>query len=146
MKRCELVERLKRLAYCEGMDVCDGCIFDMEVCRNEDTAQILREAADLLDAEGSPAGTGTQGIGDALSKRIASLRKDSGLSYRALRKAMEKYFYTDTSGSKHEVSIVSMNSYEMGNCARMSAEVLVWYADFFGVSVDWLLGRTDRRE
>lgn len=37
---------------------------------------------------------------------------------------------------------VSINRYETGH-VKPSLQMLVWYADFFDVSVDYLVGRTD---
>lgn len=145
MKRSELAQSLRRLAYCEGMEVCEACPFDQEVCRSDDPAEIFLEAAKLLEVEGSFTGSSIQEVFDVLPKRMAALRMDSGLSLRRLQEALQKYFYTDEKGSRHEVAYMTISGYENGNCSRMKAEVLVWYADFFGVSVDWLLGLTDRR-
>lgn len=152
MKRNEIANSLRRLAHCEGMGTCEDCPFDPELCRSEDTAVILLEAAELLSEKGKIRETGTQRLGKVLADRLTILRAESGLSYQELLEAIRKYFYTDEYGSKHAVSRDSLVFNELnggrrnrGN-ERFSVELLVWYANVFGVSTDWILGLTDRRD
>lgn len=152
MKQSELAQSLRRLAFCENMEVCEACPFDQEVCRSEDTGAILLDAAELLDTQRDIKDAGTQGLGKVLSDRLSILRADAGMTYKDLLAAMSKYFYTDEYGSKHLTSRASLVGNELDGgrknrgCERIPAELLVWYANVFGVSVDWLLGRTDRRD
>ena len=66
-----------------------------------------------------------------LSERIHALRK-------------EKKLTQDEAAKKCEISIMSYCRYERGE-REPSASVLWRMADFFDVSVDYLIGRTDER-
>ncbi|MEG6615646.1 helix-turn-helix transcriptional regulator [Peptococcaceae bacterium 1198_IL3148] len=65
----------------------------------------------------------------SLPKRIKELRARLGISQEALAK-------------KLELSVASVASYEIGRVTP-SIEVLVKMADVFGVSIDYLLERTN---
>lgn len=61
--------------------------------------------------------------------RLRYLRKKQGLSQ-------------DRLSMKVGVSATMISYYEIGK-ARPSSDALEWLADFFGVTTDYLLGRTD---
>lgn len=66
------------------------------------------------------------------SERIKELRKERGLSQESV-------------GSLIGVKKYAVYSYEKGRaCPDMKG--LVTLADYFGVSIDYLAGRTDKRE
>ena len=57
----------------------------------------------------------------------------------------EKHLSQETIGEQIGVSRYAVYTYEKGK-AYPTAESLMGLADFFDVSVDYLLGRTDNRE
>lgn len=151
MRRSELALILRRLAHCDGMETCEECPFDQEVCRCEDTAAILKEAAQILEADYKRNDHDTRELGNVISKNLATLRRESNLTYPELVEKMKKYFYEDENGSNHTIGRTTAISHEQNggsyktSCARMPVETLVWYANVYDVSTDWLLGRTERR-
>jgi len=67
-----------------------------------------------------------------LSQRVFELRKEANLSQKALGEAI---------GLSHK-AISTLESGARG----ISVEKLVALAEYFGVSIDYLVGRTDNRE
>lgn len=67
---------------------------------------------------------------DMIGKRLRTLREGIALSQAKLAKL---------AGSNQS----SINRYEGGQSAA-PAELLVWYADYFDVSLDYIFGRTDK--
>lgn len=67
-----------------------------------------------------------------LAQRIRALRDSIGVPQTKL---------AELSGSTQS----SINRYENGQ-ANPSFELLVWYADYFDVSLDYIFGRTDKPE
>lgn len=65
-------------------------------------------------------------------ERVRELRKKAKLSQEALGKILG-------------VSQRAYGHYEIGD-RDMSPEILIALADYYGVTVDYLLGRTDRAE
>ena len=65
-----------------------------------------------------------------IGARLRSLREGAGLSQAKVAKMIR-------------MSQVSVNRYESGN-ALPSAETLIWYADYFDVSMDYIFNRTDK--
>lgn len=68
---------------------------------------------------------------DILAKRLYELRKERGLKQDELAKLLE-------------LSLSAYTRYEHGE-RDPNAPILVAMADFFGVSVDYLLGRREER-
>ena len=66
---------------------------------------------------------------EIISERIRKLRKDLGISQEKIGKML---------GAKQ----ASINSYEHSKSA-IPTKVLLWYAEFFDVSLDYIFGRTD---
>lgn len=64
-----------------------------------------------------------------LSQRLKTLRQNSGLSQARLANLMS-------------ATQASVNRYENGQCTP-PIKVLLWYADFFDVSMDYIFARTD---
>ena len=64
-----------------------------------------------------------------ISERIRKLRKDLGISQEKIGKML---------GAKQ----ASINSYEHSKSA-IPTKVLLWYAEFFDISLDYIFGRTD---
>lgn len=89
--------------------------------------------------------------------RLKSLRQERGLSLKTLADELNsQYAYEILSGNragkKQTISEAALKAYEAGeNHSRsgdnkgMRAEYLLWLADFYEVSTDYLLGRTDIR-
>lgn len=67
-----------------------------------------------------------------IPERIKSLRKEKEVTQRELAEAIG-------------VQVVSVQRFEYGS-VRPSLDTLVAIADYFGCSVDYLLGRTDKKE
>jgi len=68
----------------------------------------------------------------AISQRLRALRDSIGIPQTKL---------AELSGSTQS----SVNRYENGQSAP-SLELLLWYADYFDVSLDYIFGRTDKPE
>lgn len=68
---------------------------------------------------------------DKFAERIIQLRRESGLSQEEL-------------GSIFNVSRSAFSGYESGG-KKPKPETLIAIADYFGVTTDYLLGRTDKR-
>lgn len=69
---------------------------------------------------------------EILSKNLLELRKNKGLTRQAVADAIH-------------ISVRTYQRYE--NCEREpTASVLAALADFYDVSIDYLMGRTDKRE
>ena len=64
-----------------------------------------------------------------LHERLKSLRQNSGLSQAKIAALLE-------------TTQASVNRYENGLCTP-PVKVLLWYADFFDVSMDYIFARTD---
>lgn len=69
---------------------------------------------------------------EVVAKRIRALRESAGLSQAKIA-AMNK------------LTQASVNRYENAQ-ASPPLEVLLWYADFFDVSLDYIFGRTEAPE
>jgi len=69
---------------------------------------------------------------ETIAERMTKLRKSLGLSQMKLSKALN-------------ISQAAINRYE-SNQTAVPHSVLIKYADFFDVSADYLLGRTDKPE
>lgn len=67
-----------------------------------------------------------------IPERIKSLRKEKEVTQRELAEAIG-------------VQVVSVQRFEYGS-VRPSLDTLVAIADYFGCSVDYLLGRTNKKE
>lgn len=67
-----------------------------------------------------------------LSERLLELRKSTGLSQEDLTKKMK-------------VGYRSYRRYEAGE-REPNASTLIQMADFYGVTIDYLVGRTDRKD
>ncbi len=65
-------------------------------------------------------------------ERLKELRKEANLTQKAV-------------GEILGVSQRTYSNYEVGD-RDMSPEILVKLADFYGVTVDYILGRTDKRD
>lgn len=69
---------------------------------------------------------------EILSKNLLELRKNKGLTRQAVADAIQ-------------ISVRTYQRYE--NCEREpAASVLAALADFYDISIDYLMGRTDKRE
>ena len=78
-----------------------------------------------------------------VAKRLKELRTERGLSHQALIEALsDKYGEDGFSISKDSLINYEKTSGKI-HCVRMSAETLWYLADFYGVSTDWLLGKSD---
>lgn len=69
---------------------------------------------------------------ESIVKRIRSLRESAGLSQAKIAAMIG-------------ITQTSVNRYENGQ-ADPPLETLLWYADFFDVSLDYVFGRTDNPE
>lgn len=69
------------------------------------------------------------GVKMELHKRLKTLRINSGLSQAKIAVLLE-------------TTQASVNRYENGLCTP-PIKVLLWYADFFDISMDYIFGRTD---
>ena len=69
---------------------------------------------------------------EILSERLLELRKSSGLTRQAVAEAVH-------------IVVRTYQRYENSE-REPTASVLVALADFYGVSIDYLTGRTDKRE
>lgn len=81
------------------------------------------------------------------AKRLRELREENNLSYERLSQQLsEKYPHfslSDQSLLKYEVT--EDNHKHSGAAASMKAENLWYLADFYGVTVDYLMGRSNNR-
>lgn len=89
------------------------------------------------------------------AERLRSLRLERGISLKSLADELNsRYSYEISAGSRtgkrQTISEAALKAYEAGeNNSRsgdnkgMRAEYLLWLADFYDVSTDYLLGRTD---
>lgn len=66
------------------------------------------------------------------------------LGYRLKKLRLERKLTQEALGEKVNVTKVSISGYENGN-RNPDTETLQRLADFFGVSTDYLLGRTDEK-
>lgn len=85
-----------------------------------------------------------ESVSFVIAKRLKELREAAGLSHNKLSQAIEKQYGVT-------VSPDSLKNYEVAVANRthayanrgMSVKYLLCFADFYGVSADYLLGRTD---
>ena len=66
------------------------------------------------------------------NERLRILREEKGLTQEGIAKEMQ-------------IPLRSYNRLE-SNGSKTNYDTLLKIADYYGVSVDWLMGRTDRRE
>ena len=69
---------------------------------------------------------------DTVGSRLKALRATTGLSQQAL---------ADIAGTKQS----TINRYE-NDTSEMPYRIMLWYADYFDVSLDYILCRTDKPE
>lgn len=77
-------------------------------------------------------GANTGIVSAVVADRLRRLRREAGLNRDAL-------------AAETGISRRSIVMHELGNVAGIRAEFLCRYADAFGVSIDYILGRTDKR-
>lgn len=79
-----------------------------------------------------------------MAKRLKKLREEKGLSHEKLSKAIDEEYNKSISKNSlinYEVSATYHQNFRSN--IRMSAETLLYLADFYEVSADYLLGRVD---
>lgn len=82
---------------------------------------------------------------EVLANRLRDLREEKRLSWDRLAEAMKDGYGIQIHRDTLKFYEAKGNHSKAGNNKAMKAEYLYCLADFYGVSVDYLLGRTDTR-
>lgn len=79
-----------------------------------------------------------------LAERLRTLRQDRGLTILGLKAALKEKYGIDISGeSLTNYEVKDSNHSKYGKNEGMNVKYLRCFADFYGVSTDYLLGRTE---
>lgn len=138
MDTLEMIQGLKRRAHCETVDLCEVCPYDPKLCARSDDRALFLAAAEALERHYTA--RPPEALGAVISKRLALLRAERQWTYDALvgKMAAVGCGISKSSAKYHELNY--------NGCGGMRADILCAYADVYGVSADYLLGRTDRRD
>ena len=82
---------------------------------------------------------------EVLADRLRELRKEKGLSWDSLAETLKAKYEIQIHRDTLKFYEAKKGNSKAGNNKAMKAEYLYCLADFYGVSVDYLLGRTDTR-
>lgn len=82
---------------------------------------------------------------EVLADRLRELRKEKGLSWDSLAEALKAQYEIQIHRDTLKFYEAKKGHSKAGNNRSMKAEYLYCLADYYGVSVDYLLGRTDTR-
>lgn len=82
---------------------------------------------------------------EVLADRLHYLREEKGLSWDRLAETLKDQYGIQIHRDTLKFYEAKGNHSKAGNNRAMKAEYLYCLADFYGVSVDYLLGRTDTR-
>lgn len=82
---------------------------------------------------------------EVLADRLRELRKEKGLSWDSLAETLKAQYEIQIHRDTLKFYEAKKGHSKAGNNRAMKAEYLYCLADFYGVSVDYLLGRTDTR-
>ena len=82
---------------------------------------------------------------EVLADRLRNLREEKDLSWDRLAEALKDQYGIQIHRDTLKFYEAKGNHSKAGNNRAMKAEYLYCLADFYGVSVDYLLGRTDTR-
>ena len=81
-----------------------------------------------------------------IAKRLKELRKEKGLSHEMLSAALkEQYGVVISRYSLMNYEVEAVNHTSFGSNIGMSVNYLRCLSDFYGVSADWILGKSDYR-
>lgn len=94
------------------------------------------------------------GMKSLTAKRLKELREEKGLTFEKLAYSLtEKYGDSDQGEGKYIISVGALKNYEVSDIYNskfktgygMNIQYLSIFADFYDVSTDYLLGRTDSK-
>ena len=82
-----------------------------------------------------------------IAERIKKLRRSNGLSHEKLSNALrDQYGISISTDSLQNYEVIDKHHCRYGKLKGMKIEYLICFADYFGVSPEYILGLTDYLE